>query len=134
MTFDVRDINKSNLERKDFEFLRNQQKEFKDSDMNESKMYGSIKSSYQDLGETAKIIVRHKRPVDEEVRGSRSRNISKIFVETSSGERTLLPFKNLLGARAIARHISEGGNLYDDIGQHIVENVNRLGQLKNFVA
>lgn len=134
MTFDVRDINKSNLERKDFEFLRNQQKEFKDSDMNESKMYGSIKSSYQDLGETAKIIVRHKRPVDEEVRGSRSRNISKIFVETSSGERTLLPFKNLLGARAIARHISEGGNLYDDIGQHIVENVNHLGQLKNFVA
>ena len=134
MTFDVRDINKSNLERKDFEFLRNQQQEFKDSDMNESKMYGSIKSSYQDLGETAKIIVRHRRPVDEEVRGARSRNISKIFVETTSGERTLLPFTNLLGARAIARHISEGGNIHDDIGTHIVNNVNQMGQLKNFVA
>jgi len=134
MTFDVRDINKSNLERKDFEFLRNQQAEFKDSDMNESKMYGSVKSSYQDLGETAKIIVRHRRPVDEEVRGARSRNISKIFVETTSGERTLLPFTNLLGARAIARHISEGGNIHDDIGTHIVNNVNQMGQLKNFVA
>lgn len=134
LMFDVRDINKSNLERKDFEFLRNQQAEFKDSDMNESKMYGSIKSSYQDLGETARIIVRHRRPVDEEVRGSRSRNISKIFVETTSGERTLLPFTNLLGARAIARHISEGGNLHDEIGTHIVNNVNQLGQLKNFVT
>ena len=93
MTFDVRDITKSNLERKDFEFLRTQQQEFRDSDMNEGKMYGSIKSSYQDLGETAKIIVRHKRPVDEDVRGSRSRHISKIFIENTDGERMLLPFK-----------------------------------------
>jgi len=133
MIFDVRDITKSNLERKDFEFLRTQQQEFRDSDMNESKMYGSIKSSYQDLGETAKIIVRHKRPVDEDVRGSRSRHISKIFIENTDGERMLLPFKNLLGARAAARHISEGGQLHDDIGTHITNTVDQMAQLKNFV-
>jgi len=133
MTFDVRDITKSNLERKDFEFLRTQQQEFRDSDMNEGKMYGSIKSSYQDLGETAKIIVRHKRPVDEDVRGSRSRHISKIFIENTDGERMLLPFKNLLGARAAARHVSEGGQLHDDIGTHITNTVGQMGQLKNFV-
>ena len=133
MTFDVRDITKSNLERKDFEFLRTQQQEFRDSDMNEAKMYGSIKSSYQDLGETAKIIVRHKRPVDEDVRGSRSRHISKIFIENTDGERMLLPFKNLLGARAAARHVSEGGQLHDDIGTHITNTVGQMGQLKNFI-
>ena len=133
MTFDVRDITKSNLERKDFEFLRTQQQEFRDSDMNEGKMYGSIKSSYQDLGETAKIIVRHKRPVDEDVRGSRSRHISKIFIENTDGERMLLPFKNLLGARAAARHVSEGGQLHDDIGTHITNTVGQMAQLKNFV-
>ena len=133
MIFDVRDITKSNLERKDFEFLRTQQQEFRDSDMNEGKMYGSIKSSYQDLGETAKIIVRHKRPVDEDVRGSRSRHISKIFIENTDGERMLLPFKNLLGARAAARHISEGGQLHDDIGTHITDTVGQMAQLKNFV-
>ena len=133
MTFDVRDITKSNLERKDFEFLRTQQQEFRDSDMNEGKMYGSIKSSYQDLGETAKIIVRHKRPVDEDVRGSRSRHISKIFIENTDGERMLLPFKNLLGARAAARHVSEGGQLHDDIGTHITNTVGQMSQLKNFV-
>ena len=133
MTFDVRDITKSNLERKDFEFLRTQQQEFRDSDMNEGKMYGSIKSSYQDLGETAKIIVRHKRPVDEDVRGSRSRHISKIFIENTDGERMLLPFKNLLGARAAARHVSEGGQLHDDIGAHITNTVGQMGQLKNFI-
>ena len=133
MPFDVRDITKSNLERKDFEFLRTQQQEFRDSDMNEGKMYGSIKSSYQDLGETAKIIVRHKRPVDEDVRGSRSRHISKIFIENTDGERMLLPFKNLLGARAAARHVSEGGQLHDDIGTHITNTVGQMAQLKNFV-
>ena len=133
MTFDVRDITKSNLERRDFEFLRTQQQEFRDSDMNEAKMYGSIKSSYQDLGETAKIIVRHKRPVDEDVRGSRSRHISKIFIENTDGERMLLPFKNLLGARAAARHVSEGGQLHDDIGTHITNTVGQMGQLKNFI-
>ena len=133
MTFDVRDITKSNLERRDFEFLRTQQQEFRDSDMNEAKMYGSIKSSYQDLGETAKIIVRHKRPVDEDVRGSRSRHISKIFIENTAGERMLLPFKNLLGARAAARHISEGGQLHDDIGAHITNTVGQMSQLKNFI-
>ena len=133
MTFDVRDITKSNLERKDFEFLRTQQQEFRDSDMNEGKMYGSIKSSYQDLGETAKIIVRHKRPVDEDVRGSRSRHISKIFIENTDGERMLLPFKNLFGARAAARHVSEGGQLHDDIGTHITNTVGQMAQLKNFV-
>jgi hypothetical protein len=96
-------------------------------------MYGSVKSSYQDLGETAKIIVRHKRPVDEDVRGSRSRHISKIFIENTDGERMLLPFKNLLGARAAARHISEGGHLHDDIGAHITNTVGQMGQLKNFI-
>tara|TARA_B100000809_G_scaffold180810_1_gene178501 strand:+ start:159 stop:1544 length:1386 start_codon:yes stop_codon:yes gene_type:complete len=133
LTFDIRDITKSNLERKDFEFLRNQQSEYRDSDMNEGKMYGSIKSSYQDLGETAKIIVRHKRPVDEDVRGSRSRHISKIFIENTAGERVLLPFKNILGARAAARHISEGGQLHDDIGSHITNTVDQMSQLKQFM-
>jgi hypothetical protein len=45
----------------------------------------------------------------------------------------LLPFKNLLGARAAARHISEGGHLHDDIGAHITNTVGQMGQLKNFI-
>ena len=39
------------------------------------KMYGSTKTSYQPL-DAVKIVVRHTKPVNEEVRGSRSRAIS----------------------------------------------------------
>ena len=49
------------------------------------------------------------RPVNEEQRGARSRNISSIFVENAEGERFKYPYKHLNGARAMARHVSHGG-------------------------
>lgn len=45
-----------------------------------SKMFGSVKTSQQTL-ENVRILVRHKTPIDENVRGSRSRHISAIFLE-----------------------------------------------------
>ena len=44
------------------------------------KMYGSMKTSYQPL-DSVKIIVRHGKPVNEEVRGARSRNIHSILIQ-----------------------------------------------------
>jgi hypothetical protein len=96
-------------------------------------MYGSKKSSYQNIGDQAKIIVRHKKTVDENLQGSRSRNISKIFIE-SNGVRYLLPFNGVLGARAMARHINEGGAFDDEIATHISETMTQLGQLKSFIT
>ena len=51
-----------------------------------SPAYGSSKSSYQQL-ENAKLIIKHTKPVNEESRGSRSRNISAIYIESADGER-----------------------------------------------
>ena len=42
------------------------------------KMYGSAKTSYQPL-EAVKIVVRHGKAVNEEIRGARSRQISKLL-------------------------------------------------------
>ena len=42
------------------------------------KMTGSRKSSYQPLADNVKIIVRHNKEVNEEIRGARSRNIPSI--------------------------------------------------------
>ena len=39
---------------------------------------GSLKTSYQPL-DNVKLIVKHSKPENEEIRGARSRNISKIF-------------------------------------------------------
>ncbi len=95
------------------------------------KMYGSTKTSYQPL-DAVKIVVRHAKPVNEEIRGSRSRQISKIFVQRAD-ERFLLPHKSLAGARAMARHVHNGGNPFDNVGTSINEMVENLADLTTFV-
>ena len=82
-------------------------------------MAGSTKTSYQPL-DNVKIIVKHTKSVNEEVRGARSRNISKIFIQKGD-ERFAFPSKNLSGARAMARHIHSGGTMHDAIGESIVK-------------
>ena len=93
-------------------------------------MSGSIKTSNQPLG-TTKIIVKHTKPVNEEIRGSRSRNISKIFIEHNE-ERFLFPSKNLAGARAMARHLYNGGVMHDTVGESIVAMTSEIKQLREF--
>jgi hypothetical protein len=94
-------------------------------------MTGSVKTSYQPL-DNVKIIVRHAKPVNEEVRGARSRNISKIFIQRGE-ERFAFPSKNLAGARAMARHIHNGGAMHDNIGESIVAMCGDLKTLREFV-
>ncbi len=95
-----------------------------------SKMFGSKKTSRQ-VVETVKILVKHKKPVNEEVRGSRTRNISAIFLE-QGGERFKLPHTYMPAARASARHLSKGGSLTDQVGTYINESVNKLIGLRAF--
>lgn len=96
-----------------------------------SRMSGSKKTSYQTL-ESVKMIVRHRKPVAEEVRGSRSRQISAIFLE-QAGERFRFPHNHLSGARAMARHMYEGGNMRDTLGEYIIESVANVIKLSEFV-
>jgi hypothetical protein len=102
-------------------------------DVNEgiSPAYGSSKSSYQQL-ENAKLIIKHTKPVNEESRGSRSRNISAIYIESADGERYKMETNNLAGGRAMLRHVKEGGNPYDEFGRHISEQCIELKKLKEF--
>lgn len=96
-----------------------------------SKPYGSTRSSYQTL-ESARIIIRHRKHVDEQVRGARSRNINAIFIENSQGERYKFPHNNLNAARAMLRHIREGGNPYDQFGVYITGLSEEYAQLQKF--
>ena len=57
------------------------------------KLSGSTKTSYQPL-ENVKIVLKHKKAIDEEIRGSRSRNIHSIFIQRGE-ERFKLPENNL---------------------------------------
>jgi hypothetical protein len=80
---------------------------------------GSMKTSYQQT-EGAKLIIRHNKPVNEEVRGSRSRNIQAMFIENSQGERFKYPHNHLLAARTMTQHVAKGGTPYDQVGQKII--------------
>ena len=123
------------IEPKNYAFKIEQNKEQAMSDVfNEgiSPLEGSSRTSRQTL-ENARIIVKHRNPVNEESRGSRSRNISAIFIENADGERFKYPFKHLNGARAMARHVANGGVPSDMVGEAIVEHSSNLSKLKEFM-
>lgn len=134
LTFDVRDINRSSLDIRDIKQQAKSDGSYDSSDLNiqESKMYGTRTKSYDRVGET-RLIVKHSNVVDEEKRGSRTRNIEAIFVETSEGERYKLPFKSLHGARAVGQHIAQGGLITDDRTQEIYNMVEEMQQLGKFL-
>ncbi len=134
LDFDIRTFGKR-IEPRNYGYKIEQNKEQNVDDVFESisPLEGSSRTSRQTL-ENAKIIVRHRAPVNEEQRGSRSRNISAIFIENNAGERFKYPFKHLSGARAMARHVSSGGNPMDTTGSAIVEMSENLYKLKEFMG
>ena len=129
MRFDTRDITKGNLNKDDFQFLSiNGSKE---ATMNESSMYGSSKTSYRKL-ESTRLVIRHGKAVDENKSGDRSRHINALFVENSEGERFKYPFNHLAGAKAMQRHVANGGTPFDDAGRSIVKMSEQIAQLNVF--
>lgn len=95
------------------------------------RMTGSSKTSYQPL-ENVKLVVRHKKAVNEEVRGARSRNIHSIFIQRGD-ERFKMAENNLQAARAMARHMYNGGEMHDTVGEAIVSMAKDYKQLREFV-
>lgn len=95
-----------------------------------SRMFGSLKTSQQTL-ENVRILVRHSTPVDESVRGARSRHISAIFLECN-GERMRFGYNYLPGARAMAQHMAHGGVMTDKVGAYISESTGQLLKLQSF--
>lgn len=96
-----------------------------------SSMSGSTKTSYQGL-DNVKLVIRHKKEVNEEIRGSRSRNISSIFVQRGD-ERFKMAENNLKAARAMARHVKNGGEPFDTVGSAINEMAVEQRKLREFV-
>jgi hypothetical protein len=142
MAFDTRDIAKDNLDRRDFEFLTTVSKPTAAKDtmlkpvgesvMNESQLYGTKTVSYQKLMDT-RLIIKHSHAVmDDTQPGARSRNISALFVENQDGERFKYPFIHLAGARAMQRHVANGGVPYDDVGKNIIGMSEQIAQLRSF--
>jgi hypothetical protein len=98
-----------------------------------SGLVGTVKTSSQKL-ENAKLLIKHRKPVNEEVPGSRSRNISALYIENVDGERFKYPFIHLNGARAMTRHVQSGGTPYDEVGQSVINMSEQLSKIREVLT
>jgi len=136
LTFDTRDINKSNLDLKD---IKQQSRvddvaTTADVTVTESRLNysGTTRNTYATVGE-CRLLIRHDGLVNDEVRGARTRHIREIFVETPRGERFLLPHTNIDGAVATCHNLNAGGAIHDDITECINSMVNEMNCMRHFV-
>jgi hypothetical protein len=131
LNFDVQNIGKSNLDKRDYEFQSKRKEEPVMPAIMENKLYGNARMSYQDLGE-ARLVIKHTQPVNMDLPAGRTMHIESIYIENAQGERFKYPYKHLNGARALAEHIKHGGTPYDAIGKHISSLSEELASLRKF--
>ena len=143
LRFDVRDITKSNLTKQDYKNLADTNKTVNTDEMSEELeriaklagvnegLTGSARRSYESLDKT-KLIIRHTGSVDETVPGARSRQIQSLYIENEDGERFKYPMTHLAGARAMQRHVANGGRPHDEFGEHIVRTSEDIAKLNSF--
>ena len=129
LTFDTRDITKSNLNSRDYKFLAKNRDG--DESMKESKLYGTSKLSYQNF-DGARLMIKHTEGINQEIAGGRAKKVGSLYIESAEGERFKYPFKHLTGARAMTRHVAEGGKPFDDFGKHIVSMSEEMSKLRKF--
>jgi hypothetical protein len=131
LSFEPRDITRSTLKHRDIQQASKADATYDKDEVVAESLYGTRKSSYEKKG-PVKIILRHSAVVDETKRGARTRKINSILLQNKDGERFKLPENNLRYARAMARHLSEGGSLMDDFGQHITKIAEEVAKLRPF--
>ena len=75
------------------------------------------KASYSDAVPSVKMVIQHTREMMEGEQ--RFRNVARIFLENSQGERILAPTTRPGIATIYARHLAEGGLPHDERWNHI---------------
>lgn len=102
------------------------------SEISESVMYGKKRTSYQDFGDY-RVKVLHSDDVCTEVRGSRSRKIRRLYVESKDKKTKIeLPYTNLQCARALASHLMRNGSSDDAVSEYIINSARNLKVIKEF--
>ena len=115
--FTIYDFGSGNLPKKFSHIaMRNMEETKVQESLNEG-LTGSARRSYFTLPR-AKMVVVHNMKVQEEVRGSRTRNIKEVFIECN-GERRRMSTNNLYAAKAMTHHLNEGGTWGDRFSTHV---------------
>jgi 6-pyruvoyl-tetrahydropterin synthase len=136
LNFDVRDITKDVLTRRDYEYLTKtnpEKKKMKES-LEESRVMWQRKGKVSEgnLNNVRIHVVHNERMMENP--NNRLLKVDRIFLVNESGEKFLLPFKSVSGAKAMANHVSRGGNPYDSNGQIISRAVSEMRNLGRFAS
>jgi len=137
LNFDVRDITKDVLSRQDLQYMTKLNPE-KKSIKSESIMEGKVlwnrrgKVSEGSLNNVTIHVVHSEKMLENS--NNRLLKVDRIYCVNENGEKFLLPFKSVSGAKAMANHISRGGNPYDPSGQIIGRAVNEMRNLSRFAT
>ena len=134
LRFDTRDITKNNLNKDDFQYLAANGPKDETMNMSESAKFSGGKMRSYSVLERTKIILKHKKGIEDESYGARSRihNIESIFIENELGERYKMPVMWLEGAKAMQMHCAHGGKPYDSLGGSIIDMCEQVAQLSAF--
>ena len=55
-----------------------------------------------------------------------------MYIENADGERFKYPITHLAGARAMTRHVANGGRPHDEFGEHIIQTSEDIAKLSSF--
>lgn len=130
--FTIYDFGNGNLPKKFSHIAMRNMEETKINESLSEGLTGSAMRSYYQLPR-AKMVVVHSSRVQEDVRGSRSKNVKEVFVE-SNGERRRMKTNNLNAARAMTHHLNEGGQWGDRYSTHIENNAGDLDSLMSLLS
>lgn len=130
--FTIYDFGAGNLPKKFSHIAMRSVEETKVTESLSEGLSGSAMRSYYQLPR-AKMVVVHKSRVQEEVRGSRTRNIKEVFIE-SNGERRRMKTNNLHAAKAMTHHLNEGGQWGDKFSTHLENSSSDLEMLKSLLS
>jgi hypothetical protein len=137
LNFDVRDITKDTLSRQDLQYmskLNPEKKKISNESIMESRVLWNRrgKISEGDINNVRIHVVHNERMLENT--NNRLLKVDRIYLINESGEKFLLPFKSVSGAKAMANHVSRGGNPYDTHGQVISRAVSEMRNLGRFAA
>ena len=136
LNFDVRDITKDTLSRQDLQYmtkLNPAKKDFKES-LEESRVMWQRRGKFSEgTLNNVRINVVHNEKMLENP-NNRLLKVDRIYLVNENGEKFLLPFKSVGGAKAMANHVSRGGNPYDNNGQLISRAIAEMRNLSRFTS
>ena len=137
LNFDVRDITKDVLSRQDLQYmtkLNPEKKKITKESITEGRVVWQRrgKVSEGDLNNVRIHVVHSEKMLENS--NNRLLKVDRIFCVNENGEKFLLPFKSVSGAKAMANHISRGGNPYDTNGQVISRAVSEMRNLSRFAS